>query len=60
MSRVIEQIVEEVKEEAKKEAKLEAQLETAKRMLRTKRYSLEEIADISDPPLEKVQELAVF
>ena len=45
-------------EETRNEGKYQEKIETAMRMIRRGKLSLEEIADYSGLPLEKVQELA--
>ena len=46
-------------EEGMKEAKKERSIEVAKDMLRTKRYSIEEIAEISRVSVAEVKNLAI-
>ena len=46
------------REEGLNEGETKAALNTARRMLTKGKYSLNEIADVTDLPLEKVKELA--
>ena len=48
----------EGKAEGKEEGKVEEALDTAKRMLSKGKLSVEEIAEYSDLPIDKVKELA--
>ena len=42
----------------REEGKVEEALDTAKRMLAKGKYSIDEIADVTDLPIDKVKELA--
>ena len=57
MRSYIESEVHEAVHEAVHKARYETNIETAKRMLLKKKYSLEEIADCAELPLEVVKEL---
>ena len=53
----VESEVHEARLEERREATYEANIKMAKRMLLKKKYSLEEIADCAELPLEVVKEL---
>ena len=55
----VESEVHEAVHEARLEERYETNIKTAKRMLLKKKYSLEEIADCAELPLEVVKELEV-
>ena len=53
----VHEAVHEARLEERREATYEANIKMAKRMLLKKKYSLEEIADCAELPLEVVKEL---
>ena len=57
MRSYVESEVHEARLEERREATYEANIKMAKRMLLKKKYSLEEIADCAELPLEVVKEL---
>lgn len=50
--------LDKAKQEWKAEGQAEASIKMAKRMLAKGKYALEEIAEVTELPLEKVKELA--
>ncbi|MEY8331469.1 hypothetical protein AALB81_19495 [Lachnospiraceae bacterium 48-33] len=55
---IMRSYLESERHEIRLEERYEANIETAKRMLLKKKYSLEEIADCAELPIQVVEELA--
>ena len=53
-----DKLMQKEREEGLAEGKVEEALDTAKRMLAKGKYSIDEIADVTDLPIDKVKELA--